>query len=208
MAKNDDEIIRTRVTLLERMKNWDDRSSWQEFFDIYWKLIYGFARKAGLNEAEAQDAVQETMLTVAKNLPGFKYDPALGTFKGWLLTMARWRIVDQMRKRGPIVPHAANFTDPDRTATIERIADENIPDLTALWEADWEKTVYAAALARVKLHLDPQKFQVFDFYVKREWPPEKVAHTFNINVSQVYLIKNRVTDLLRDEVRRLEQEGS
>jgi RNA polymerase sigma-70 factor (ECF subfamily) len=209
VANTDDELIRTRVTLLDRLKNWNDQSSWQEFFNIYWKLIYGFARKTGLTEAEAQDALQETMLCVAKNLPGFKYNPEVGTFKGWLLTLTRWRIVDQMRKRGPLAPHRpADGDDPARTATIERIADENSPDMNALWEADWEKTLYVAAMERVKVKLNPQKLQIFDFYVKREWPPEKVAQTFNIKVDQVYLVKNRVTEMLREEIRRLEREAT
>ena len=200
--------MRTRATLLHRLKNWNDQASWQEFFDIYWPLIYRFARKAGLTDAEAQDVVQEALLAVAKHMPAFKYNPAVGTFKAWLLTQARWRIVDQFRKRGPIVPHHADSGDPARTATIERMPDEKSLDWEAHWEADWEKTVLAAALTRVKRQLDPQKFQIFDFYVTREWPPEKVARTFNVTVNQVYLVKNRVTQMLRDEVRRLEQEAT
>src|SRR5882672_4347896 len=94
-----DELIPTRATLLQRLKNWQDESSWQDFFDTYWKLIYHIALQAGLNEAEAQDVVQETMISVAKHMPTFKYDPALGSFKGWLLNMTRWRIIDQARKR-------------------------------------------------------------------------------------------------------------
>ena len=66
--------------------------------------------------------------------------------------------------------------------------------------------VLAAAMIRVKRHLDPQKFQIFDFYVNREWPPEKVAQAFNVAVNQVYLVKNRVTEMLRDEITRLERE--
>lgn len=207
MAKNEDEVIRTRATLLNRLKNFSDQASWQEFFDIYWKLIYGVARKAGLSDAEAQDVVQETMVSVAKHMPAFKYNPAIGTFKAWLLTLTRWRIVDQLRKRGPFARHQADDGDTTRTATIERIADEKSPDMTAIWDADWEKTVLEAAMIRLKRRLDPQKFQIFDFYVNREWPPEKVAQTFGVTVNQVYLVKNRVTDMLRDEFQRLEQEG-
>ena len=189
------------------MKNWDNQPSWQEFFDIYWKLIYGFARKAGLSDAEAQDVVQETMVSVAKQMPSFKYDPRVGTFKGWLLTLARWRIVDQFRKRGPMIPHRAGVADQARTEAVERIADEKSLDWDAIWEVDWKKTILDAAMARVKLHLDPQKIQIFDFYVNREWSPEKVALTFKITVNQVYLVKNRVTEMLREESQRLEQEG-
>ena len=204
--KPDDEIIRTRVTLLNRLKVWDDQASWQEFFDIYWKLIYGVARKAGLTEAEAQDVVQETMLSVAKHIPKFKYDPAIGKFKAWLLNMTRWRITDQFRKRGPLIEHRANAADTARTATVERVADENIPDLDAVFEADWEKNLLAAALTNLKSRIDPQQFQIFDFYVNKEWPPEKVAQTFKVSVNQVYLAKTRLTEKLREEVRRLEQE--
>jgi RNA polymerase sigma-70 factor (ECF subfamily) len=76
VAKNENNANRTRATLLGRLKNFDDHASWQEFFDIYWPLVYGFARKAGLTDAEAQDAVAETFAVVAKKMPGFKYDPA------------------------------------------------------------------------------------------------------------------------------------
>jgi RNA polymerase sigma-70 factor (ECF subfamily) len=207
VAKNEDDVLRTRATLLDRLKNWNDQSSWQEFFDLYWQLIYRFARKAGLTDAEAQDVVQETMAAVAKHMPGFKYNPAVGTFKAWLLTQTRWRIVDQFRKRGPIASHHTSVGDTARTATIDRVPDEKSLDWEALWEIDWEKTLLDTAMDRVKRRLDPQKFQIFDFYVNREWPPEKVARTFNVSVDQVYLVKNRVTDMLRDEVRRLEHEA-
>src|ERR1700722_16331892 len=111
MAKTVAELTATRTTLLQRLKNWEDQSSWQEFFDVYWKLIYSAALNAGLNEAEAQDVVQETMISVAKHMPTFQYDRALGSFKAWLLNLTRWRITDQLRKRGRL----AAFDPPDDT---------------------------------------------------------------------------------------------
>src|ERR1035437_2390243 len=105
MAEPMDELIPTRATLIQRLKDWQDQSSWQDFFDTYWKLIYGVATKGGLTKAEAQDVVQETMISVAKHMPNFKYDPAIGSFKAWLLNMTRWRITDQLRKREPMSAH-------------------------------------------------------------------------------------------------------
>src|SRR5437660_1419941 len=99
MSPGGEEFLRTRATLLERLKDWSDQSSWQEFFDLYSRLIYGVARKAGLTDAEAQDVLQETMIAAAKHLPKFQYDPVQGSFKNWLLRMTRWRIADQFRKR-------------------------------------------------------------------------------------------------------------
>src|SRR5436305_15266540 len=105
MAGQNDELIPTRVTLLHRLKNWQDDSSWQEFFDTYWKLIYGVARQAGLADAEAQDIVQETLVAVARHMPKFKYDPGIGSFKTWLLNMTRWRIIDHAGRRAPLANH-------------------------------------------------------------------------------------------------------
>src|SRR6185295_9915772 len=96
-----DQFIPTRRSLLSRLKNWDDQESWKEFFDTYSRLIYRVAAKAGLTDAEAQDVVQETVIIVAKKIPGFKYDPALGSFKSWLLLITRRRIEKQLKKRMP-----------------------------------------------------------------------------------------------------------
>src|SRR3954471_1118795 len=93
------ELIPTRQSLLSRLKDWNDQESWKVFFDTYWKLIYNAAVKAGLTDAEAQDVVQETVLSVLKKMPGFDYSAEKGSFKGWLLRLTSWRIVDQLRKR-------------------------------------------------------------------------------------------------------------
>src|SRR5215475_2900811 len=116
------DFLPTRRSLLSRLKSCDDQTGWQEFFETYWRLIYGVAIKAGLNDAEAQDAVQETVITVAKNLEQFKTDPAHGSFKGWLLHTTRWRIADQFRKRPPEASRSASRPDDtSRTATVERV---------------------------------------------------------------------------------------
>jgi len=208
MPNRKDELIPTRASLLGRLKNWQDQLSWQEFFDIYWKLIYGVARKGGLTDAEAQDVVQETLASVAKHMPTFQYDPAIGSFKSWLLIKTRWCIIDQFRKRGPLGGYrpisgtdSATGTDP-----IARLPDPSGQALEALWDAEWEKNLLDAAIAKVKRRLDPEKYQIFDSYANKNFPPDKVAKAFGVSVNQVYLVKHRVIEIIRDEVRRLEQE--
>jgi len=102
----------TRRSLLSRLKQSDAQESWRQFFDTYWRLIYTTALKAGLIDAEAQEVVQETVLTVFRKIKSFQYDPAVGSFKGWMLTIVRWRIADQFRKRQqheqPLHPHRGN----------------------------------------------------------------------------------------------------
>jgi RNA polymerase sigma factor (sigma-70 family) len=201
------ELIPTRATLLQRLKDWQDQPSWQEFFDTYWKLIYGVARGAGLSDAEAQDVVQETIFSVARHMPTFRYDPAIGSFKAWLLNMTRWRIIDQFRKRGSPAIHRHEHNDPPTgTRTTDEIVDPASQHLDQLWEAEWQKAVFDAAIAKVKRQIDPQKFQLFDLYVNQEWAADKVAKAFGVPVDAVYLAKHRVTESIKEEVRRLEKE--
>jgi RNA polymerase sigma-70 factor (ECF subfamily) len=207
MAEATKELIPTRATLIQRLKDWQDQPSWQEFFDTYWKLIHGVAIKAGLTEAEAQDVVQETMIAAAKHMPTFQYDPGLGSFKAWLLNMTRWRIIDHVRKRKRQHLNLAAVEDTvGGTGAVNRVMDPASQNLDALWDAEWEKNLLDAALAKIKRKVDPQKYQIFDFYVNKEWPPEKVAKTFGVPVEQVYLIKHRLTGMIKDEVKRIEAE--
>src|ERR1017187_5732034 len=83
----ENELLPTRQSLLSRLKDWNDQESWRAFFDAYWRLIYNAAIKAGLTDAEAQDAVQETLVSVMKSMPNFQHDAKKGSFKGWLLTL-------------------------------------------------------------------------------------------------------------------------
>ena len=204
MRPEREELIPTRATLIARLKNWQDHTSWQLFFDTYWKLIYGVARKSGLTPVEAQDAVQETLFAVAKQMPGFKYNPA-GSFKAWLLNLTRWKITDQLRKRGPLAsrPPDSGHTD---AGSVEEMPDPAVRPLEELWEADWQANLLEAALGNVQRRVDPLKFQLFDYYVHHGWAADKVAATFGVPIDQVYLTKHRVTELLKAEVERLEKE--
>jgi RNA polymerase sigma-70 factor (ECF subfamily) len=200
-------LFATRRSLVDRLENWDDRKHWQEFFDTYWKLIYSAARKSGLSDAEAQEVVQETVITVAKKVGKLRYDPAIGSFKGWLLQITRWRIADQFRKRDPAEARRARSRDDRATATIERVPDPGAADLDALWEKEWQENLFTAAIARVKKKVDPKQFQIFDCYVRKEWPAQKVAAELRVSVGQVYLARHRVAALLKKEIKALEKHG-
>ena len=52
MALTPHELIPTRATLISRLKDWRDESSWQDFFNTYWRLIYGIAIQGGLTPEE------------------------------------------------------------------------------------------------------------------------------------------------------------
>jgi DNA-directed RNA polymerase specialized sigma24 family protein len=123
MSASEDEFIPTRKSLLDRLANWEDNASWQDFFNTYWKLIYSVALKSGLSHSESQDVVQDTVLAVARSIGKFNYDPNVCAFKSWLLQVTRSKIANQFGKR----KHCPASLDPildDSSATslLERAA--------------------------------------------------------------------------------------
>jgi RNA polymerase sigma-70 factor (ECF subfamily) len=199
---SEEELIPTQRSLIDRMKKWRDEASWRQFFDTYWKLIYSVARRSELSDGEAQEVVQETMITVWKSMPKFNYDPAIGEFKSWLLTIARCRIVDQVRKRGRLVPFQPLATESSQAPDI---ADPATQQFDKIWDAEWKENLKEAAEARVRRRANPRHYQLYDFYVNKQWPPEKVAAHFGVSVNQVYLAKNRVWEMITEEAKRLEE---
>lgn len=197
-----EDFIPTRYSLLSRLQHWDDQESWKAFFNTYWHLIYSFAIKAGLTDAEAQDVVQETIICVAKNIQQFKRDRRLGSFKGWLRNITRWRIADQLRKRtnGGLM-YADSSTGPGTMPDLSEIPGS--AEAESLWEDEWRANLLAVATENLKQKVKEEHYQIFDLYVLKQWPAEKVARTLGISIRQVYLVKFRVGMMLKQEVRRL-----
>jgi RNA polymerase sigma-70 factor (ECF subfamily) len=214
-----DPFLKTRQSLLSRLKNWDDHESWRDFFDTYGRLIYGLAVKSGLTNTEAEDVVQETLLAVAKEMPDFKYDPARGSFKGWLLEITRRRIANQVRRQlkhrqgtaGPLVEaprqSSRERSEPDqrRTATVERVPDPNSDEMERLWDQEWRSNLLDAAIVRVKKRVTAKQYQMFNLYVMLQWPMDQVKKTLGVSAAQVYMAKMRISRLIKSEVRRLER---
>jgi RNA polymerase sigma-70 factor (ECF subfamily) len=206
-----DDSYPTRPSLLRRLKDTQDHQSWQEFSDIYSRLILGFAIKAGLTEDEAREVVQDTLVSAAKHQPGFEYDPKVCAFKTWLLNLSNWRVKDQLRKRRsfPAIvstpPSPASADESTRTSPLEGLQDPAGPELEALWDQEWRTALLEAALARVKAQVDLQHWQVFDLYALRDWAVKDVARALGMSSGRVYLIKHRVSVLVKREVKRLEK---
>lgn len=202
--KEKSEFIPTRRSLLSRLKNWDDQDSWKVFFDTYWKLIYNTAIRSGLTEAEAQDVVQETVISVSKSLAQSAYDPNKGSFKTYLMRLTGWRIVGQLRKRRPEGKYRNPGADADdQTDLIEKIPDEAISVLQSHWDEEWETNLIETAIRRVKSKVDPKQYQIFDLYARKNWPVGKVANDLKMTRARVYLAKHRVSNLLKKEIEYL-----
>ena len=200
-----EDSIPTRYTLLSRLEDRGDQDSWREFFNIYWRLIYSVALKSGLTEAEAQDVVQETVISVAHDIHKFKRDRSLGSFKGWLCNLTRWRIADQLRKRTRALRPDDSRLDPNLPRPdVSEIPDPAANPAEAVWEEEWQANLLKAALESLKRRVREEHYQIFDLYVLRQRPVRDVARTLGVSVGFVYLVKYRMSARLKKEVRRLE----
>lgn len=189
---------RTRRSLIERLHNWQDQKSWDEFYRTYWRLIYSVASKAGLNNEEAWDVVQETILSVAKQTRNGRYDAEKGSFKSWLWNITRWRIADQFRKR----PTREQPTDSNGTS-IDDHPCTSVDIFEKLWEREWQHNLIKAAAERVKMRVNPRQFQIFDHHVLRGMSTGDVRRKLGVSLAQIYLVKHRIGKLLKEEIEYL-----
>lgn len=197
----------TRASLLERLKDPDDQQSHEQFYEMYRSLIYGVAMKYGLSDADAQDIVQETMRSVTGKLKEFQYDPKVGSFKSWLLQNTRWRIIELHRKQKDHIKNTSIPSDDSRrTGTLERFEDPAGNSLEEVWEKEWQRTLLERALTLIREEVRPLQFQIFDCYVLKDWPVEKVTKVLGVSASQAYLAKLRVGKRLKEEIKKLESE--
>jgi RNA polymerase sigma-70 factor (ECF subfamily) len=192
----------TRKTLIERLRKTNsDTRSWSEFYNIYWKLVYSVALKAGLSPVDAEDAVQETFLKVSKHIKKFNYDPRKGRFRNWLCLITKQQVANHFRKANKL-PKLPDFwnEDPDKPFT-------EIPDPTNQWDEIWEaedrKHTMHLALTRLKDKVKPKAYQIFLAHCIKGMAVKEVAELLEVSANEVYLAKSRVMPMFEEEIQAL-----
>src|SRR5262245_8475014 len=89
----------TRASLLVRIRDGSDRDAWQQFVEVYAPVVYRYARRRGLQDADAADLMQEVMRSVAAAAGRLDYDPTRGSFRGWLFTVTRNKLFNFLDRR-------------------------------------------------------------------------------------------------------------
>ena len=203
--KADAPLLETRSSLIHRLKATINGESWQDFFNTYWELIFKVARRAGLSHADAQDVVQETIVKVHKSFDRFQYDRKRGSFKGWLRSVTRSRLAEHFKKQHKRLPLNQPFEDSTGNPTTE-IIDPNGLELKKIWKEEWHKHIIHSALTRLKRVVSPKQFQIFKCYCIDEWTVSEINKALNVNAAQIYMAKQRVGKLFRQELERVQSE--
>lgn len=189
----------TRKTLIERLRKTNsDTRSWSEFYDLYCKLVYSVALKAGLSPTDSEDIVQETFLKISKHIKKFDYDSRRGRFRNWLCLIAKQQVANHYRKTKNL-PELPSFwnEDPDKPFN-------EIPDPTNQWDEIWEEEhrnhTLHLALTRLKEKVNPKPYQIFLAHCIKGMAVAEVAQLMEVSANEVYLAKSRVMPLFEEEI--------
>jgi RNA polymerase sigma-70 factor (ECF subfamily) len=189
--------LHTQPSLLVRIRDASDAQAWTEFADLYVPLIYGFARKHGLQDADAADLTQDVLRSVAGAVRNFQYDPRRGSFRSWLFTVVRNRMLNFLaaRQREEL---ATGDTATQRVLDAQPARNE---DHLAAWEQQYEQQLFAWAAERVRANVEPSTWLAFWKTAVEGRSGKETADELGLTVAAVYLAKSRVMARLKEQVK-------
>src|SRR5579859_5956398 len=194
------ESLQTRPSLLVRLRDPRDQEAWRTFVDLYGPLIYGFGRKNGLQDADAADLTQAVLAAVNSGIGRLDYDPAKGTFRGWLYGVAR----NQLGKWRRSQPQARGSGD---TEDLQQLAKLPAPDDAAdWWEYEYRRQCFVVAAGRIRPQIQETSWRAFWQTAVDGRAPSDVAAELKITLGALYTAKSRVLAMIKKEIQTLLEE--
>ncbi|MFM7134793.1 MAG: RNA polymerase sigma factor [Planctomycetota bacterium] len=193
------DLDRTTTALLAGLFDPKNAAAWETFDRRYRPILVGFARNSGLRENDAAEVAQETIVRFVEEYRAGRYDRERGRLGAWLVTIARYRILDQRRREGTakVARGESAMVDLDDERSV-----------TEAYEAERRQAVLREALdeLRTSSRTDPKTIKAFEMLVYHGLSTQVVAQELGMSAHDVYLAKSRVAAKLREIVVRLERE--
>jgi RNA polymerase sigma factor (sigma-70 family) len=185
----------TRPSLLVRIRDAGDKGAWREFVQLYAPVVYAYARKRGLQDADAADLAQDVLRAVSAAAGRLDYDPRRGSFRGWLFTVAHRKLYDlRARQRRAGQGSGDSAVQKWLEERPAREADE------ALWDQEYERGLFTWAAERVRGSVQGSTWEAFWQTAVEGKGGQEVADALGMTVAAVYLAKSRVMARLREPV--------
>jgi RNA polymerase sigma factor (sigma-70 family) len=192
----------TRPSLLGRLGDARDHAAWSEFVAIYAPLVYGFVRKQGLQDADAADLTQDVLRAVSGAIGRLEYDPARGSFRGWLFTIVRNKLRNFL-SRQPWEGQGQGGTSAQMLLEAQASGEE---EQAAAWEREYEERLFRWAADKVRDGFEDATWQAFWLTAVEGQNAKAVSARLGMSVGAVYIAKSRVLARLREQVRALQGE--
>jgi RNA polymerase sigma factor (sigma-70 family) len=194
------ESLHTRPSLLVRLRDPQDQEAWRTFLDLYAPLIYGFGRKSGLQDADAADLTQIVLQAVSTSIGRLDYEPAKGTFRGWLFGVARNQLGKLRRSQRQ--PQGAGDTE-----NLQQLAAYPAPeDAADWWETEYKRQRFLVAAQRVRPQVNEDSWHAFWQTAVEGRAPSEVAEELKLKLGALYTAKSRVLALIKKEIQLLVEE--
>jgi RNA polymerase sigma-70 factor (ECF subfamily) len=184
---------------LVRVRNAADAEAWRQFVELYAPLVYGLARKRGLQDADAADVTQEVFRLVSDGVKRLEYDPRRGTFRSWLHAVTRNCLHDFLERRA----RRCQGTGDSGTQVLLEAQPDRGPD-EDLWEGEYRQQVFSWAVGQVRPLFKESTWQAFWQLAVEGKSGEETAQALGMTVGAVYVAKNRVLARLRERIIELE----
>jgi RNA polymerase sigma-70 factor, ECF subfamily len=192
--------VTTHVSLLARLAQGADAAAWDEFSARYSDLIRSFARRQGVQANDCDDILQEVLKALLSSMPGFKYDPLKGKFRGYLKTIAVRAI---SRKSCQNLGMAS--LEQVETATKSALNDSTVEDA---WETEWRQHHMRLAMKAVATEFGAKELAAFQAYAIEGHDAAEVAAEMGMSAGYVYTIKSRILKRLKELVeQQIAEEG-
>lgn len=194
----------TSLSLLNRLRRSPESETWHRLVELYAPLIRAWLRKYDVQEADADDLVQEVLLAVAKDLGQFDHGGQAGAFRGWLkaIVINRLRHFWRARQRRPQARGDSDIEE--RLAQLEDPASE----MSQVWNQEHDQYVLRQLLVLAEPHFAPTTWKAFWRVALDGARPDAVARELDISLNAVFIAKSRVLSRLRQEAEGLVQSSS
>lgn len=189
---------RTRVTLIQRVKNQEDGQAWEEFVRFYEDYIYAIIRRMEISEDDAEDLLQQVLVNLWSTLPRMEQEH--GTrFRSLLRNVTRHRVIDFIRKRTSEARRMEKVSMDEAFAYLQTI---RLPEIDSIADREWEIHLANLAVDRIAPLFSGKAIEAFRLSLSG-MSVEEVAEELGLKENSVYRLKNRVKARLVNEVAHL-----
>ena len=194
-----DEQPLTRPSLLADLRNPHDGRAWSQFVAIYTPLVYRFARRRGLQETDAADVTQDVFRAVARSIGQFDYDCRKGSFRGWLIAVARSKLSDFLAKRKSEIGGCGG------TEALKLLEQQpSGDDEDDFVEREHRRCLFDWAAGQIRDEFQPTTWQAFWQTSVEGENTKEVAISFGMTVGAVYIARSRVLARLKQTIQGVE----
>src|SRR5262245_57892074 len=182
----------TRASLLVQLRDGANHAAWREFMDLYGPVVYGFARKRGLQDADAADVTQDVLRSVSTAIGRLDYDRTHGTFRGWLFTITRNKVFNFLSARR-IRPQASGDSTTNRM--LDSHPDSN--DASEAWELEYQRRLASIAMEKVRNEFQENTWRAFHMTAVEGQPAGDVSRLIGMSTGAIYVARSRVLARLK-----------